>query len=74
MHLPHKHSVASKDGVGIFTICVSWRNKVKNISFQPEFSGAGHHPITERQMLDILEAGSAAEAMAIIRTPIDKIP
>lgn len=74
-NLTHRHVIASKDGLGVFTFC-SWRlmSTGCRVHFRPALDGAGWHlvpgisgPDNELIYERMLVAGSPMEAMAILR-------
>lgn len=73
--ITHRHVFASKEGIGEFCIC-AWRlpRSGCHVLFRPDLSGAGWHPLPEdrdedglRVVVRMLSAGSAEEAMAMLR-------
>ncbi len=72
----HKHVTAEKDGLGRFYICEGRAPWAKaHVSFVPDLAGAGGHcvPATgedengDTLLLRMIAAGSAEEAMAMLR-------
>jgi hypothetical protein len=75
-NLFHKHAIAGKDGLGRFYICEGRAPWAKaHVSFVPDLEGAGSHcvPPTDEDengdtlLLRMISAGSAEEAMAMLR-------
>lgn len=70
-----RHSAASRDGLGTFTFCMPrLRDRGCRIWFRPDLDGAGWSPVPavrdEAGILlfeRMLNAGSALEAMALLR-------
>jgi hypothetical protein len=67
--LTHRHFSASKEGVGSVYACTwRWPGAKIRAEFTPQLAGARTYRISGDELIrEILAAGSAYEAMAIIR-------
>ena len=71
-NLTHTHTLASKPGLGEFTVC-EWRLPFTRcyVAFRPDLGdGAGWHPVPADSdtFTRMLAASGALEAMAILRS------